>query len=253
MTTCPQGHSSTATDYCDVCGDPIGVVAAQAPATPVSLVAASVSAPGVVGASKACPNCAGENPEGALFCEDCGYDFTTDQPPVVAAPNSLSLDPIGSSPAGVSAGANSSAAPVVLPMPSATGWVAELWIDPDWYVLHGVDLGEPCPSVGAPKVVGLRDSTVAIGRGSKSRNVQPGIECGLDSAVSHKHAQLLHDGDRWFVEDLGSTNGTYISVAGSPLPNTPLEANLRRELAANERIQVGAWTRIVIRTALPGE
>ena len=45
-----------------------------------------------------------------LFCEQCGYDFTTGQLPM--------------------------AAPAPAPPPGAD-WVAELWIDPDWFAELG--------------------------------------------------------------------------------------------------------------------
>lgn len=37
------------------------------------------------------------------------------------------------------------------------------------------------------------------------------------------------------------------------MPDVAIDPNVARELAANERIQLGAWTRIVVRRALPGE
>lgn len=261
MARCAQGHESASTDYCDVCGDPIDAAAAPAVGTPVSanaVVAPSASASGSAPAAElACAHCGGSNPPGALFCEDCGYDFTTGQIPNVAAPNSLSLDPVGgapgSTPSTTARGSSAASTAGVVSKLSTTGWVVEVWIDPDWFALHGVALGDPCPSAGTPKVVGLQDGTTLIGRTSKSRSVHPEVDCGMDSAVSHRHAQLSHDGDRWFVEDLGSTNGTYIAVAGAPLPEVAIDPNVARELAANERIQLGAWTRLVVRPALPGE
>ena len=61
------------------------------------------------------------------------------------------------------------------------------------------------------------------------------------------------DGQRWWVEDLQSSNGTYVGGAGEPLPTTPLPPGQRVELADDDRVYVGAWTRIVVRRAAPGE
>jgi pSer/pThr/pTyr-binding forkhead associated (FHA) protein len=39
-------------------------------------------------------------------------------------------------------------------------------------------------------------------------------ECELrldDTFVSQQHARLFGKGDAWYVEDLGSTNGTYVN------------------------------------------
>ena len=249
MATCTNGHASSASDYCDVCGDPIAIVA-----VPLAAGAGQgLFKPGVppqsgspIGPHIACPSCTAENMGGALFCEDCGYDFTTGQLPPALAASSLSIEP--SSHGGQPTVIGAVSAPA-----SGTGWVGEVWVDPDWFELHGKELGDPCPSATTPKVVVLYDSTVTIGRGSRGRGISPTIDCGTDSAVSHVHAALTLDGDRWFLEDLDSTNGTYISMAGSPMPQAPIEASTKRELAVNERIQLGAWTRIVVRGALPGE
>lgn len=32
-----------------------------------------------------------------------------------------------------------------------------------------------------------------------------------DSSVSHKHARVYHSDGEWYVEDLGSTNGTFVN------------------------------------------
>jgi pSer/pThr/pTyr-binding forkhead associated (FHA) protein len=32
-----------------------------------------------------------------------------------------------------------------------------------------------------------------------------------DSSVSHRHARIYHSDGEWYVEDLGSTNGTFVN------------------------------------------
>jgi pSer/pThr/pTyr-binding forkhead associated (FHA) protein len=67
----------------------------------------------------------------------------------------------------------------------------------------------------------LSDATVTLGRGN---------DCTLvlaDDYASTHHARLVPDGTGWTVEDLGSTNGTYLGRAKvtrpTPVPvNTPL-------------------------------
>jgi hypothetical protein len=232
--TCPQGHQSSTGDFCDVCGDPIDAttpsvappVSASPPVAPSSLNLPDPNAAAAPQAPVTCPNCATENPADALFCENCGYDFTTGQLPAppTAAP------PTGS--------------------PGAE-WVAELWIDPEWFEHQDAPGG--CATSGAPTVVPLRATTVTIGRRSKSRGLAPELDCSGDGAVSHEHATLTLDRDRWYVEDLGSTNGTFVGAPGEPLPTTPLPPRERHELADDERIYVGAWTRIMVRRATDNE
>ena len=109
------------------------------------------------------------------------------------------------------------------------------------------------PSAGLPALVPLRERSLLVGRPSVSRNIHPTIDCGTDSGVSRRHCQLNTDGQRWWVEDLQSSNGTYVSRAGEPVPTDPIPPGQRRELEDGDRLYVGGWTRIVIRKALPGE
>lgn len=132
-----------------------------------------------------------------------------------------------------------------------TSWVAEIWIDPEWYADQEAD--EPCPpDPGRPELVPLTASTALIGRRSVSRNIHPTLECGSDTGVSRRHARLFTDGRRWWVEDLESANGTYIGSPGEPLPLDPLEPGKRFEITGGNQIYVGAWTRIALKPAGEG-
>jgi len=76
--------------------------------------------------------------------------------------------------------------------------------------------------------VELKDS-VSIGRGTNNDLVME------SSAVSREHAAVNFQDDRWFLEDRGSFNGTYLNgtrvVPGTPLP-----------LRHADRISVGTET-----------
>ncbi len=62
-------------------------------------------------------------------------------------------------------------------------------------IVDGENAGESIPLDGAP---------LLIGRG-------PDAAIRLDDDyVSTRHARIAASGDQWFVEDLGSTNGTYL-------------------------------------------
>ena len=235
--TCPSGHPSTSTDYCDVCGLPIGTAATPAAASvPAPAVAAPAPAPAP--AAQTCPNCSEPAATDALFCESCGYDFTTGTMPRAAS--SLDLSAPG--------------APVP-PMPPAPAevaeWVVERWVDPDWYAVQQSD--DPCPSPGLPVVIPLNDKSVLVGRPSRSRGITPEVDCGDDTGVSRRQAQLTTDGQRWWVEDLQSSNGTYVGPASGPLPEDPISPGQRRELNPDDRVYVGAWTRLVVRKSTPEE
>jgi pSer/pThr/pTyr-binding forkhead associated (FHA) protein len=109
------------------------------------------------------------------------------------------------------------------------------------------------PSAGLPGLVTLRQRSLLVGRPSQSRGIRPDVDCGSDPGVSRRHCQLTTDGLRWWVEDLGSSNGTFVAATGDPLPDIPLTQGVRREIEEGDRVFIGAWTRLVIRKALPGE
>jgi hypothetical protein len=263
--TCPDGHTSQSDDYCDVCGLPIQAASGGSPAGPSAGSSGSsagssvlppplpgppgagggagipapapsslsLDAPAAGAGTRTCPNCSTDNPADALFCENCGYDFTTGQlPRPLAPPDAADVQPVPP------------------PVPGAgsahdVSWVAEVWVDPDWYTAQGVT--DPLPSAAAPVVVPLSERTVLIGRTSASRNIHPQIDVSADNGVSRRHAQLSTDGQRWWIEDLQSSNGTFIGAAGEPLPTDPIAPGQRIELADDDRVYVGAWTRIVVR------
>ena len=76
--TCPNGHLSQAEDFCDTCGAKIDLAnqPAAAESSP-SGAAPSTADPDPEPDQQVCPNCSTPNTADALFCEACGYDFTT--------------------------------------------------------------------------------------------------------------------------------------------------------------------------------
>ena len=239
--TCPNGHQSTSSDYCDTCGAPIpeGSEVGAPPATEGGAAGTSPDAPAApdAPAQQKCPNCGSENSATALFCEACGYDFTTGTMP---RPPDAAPAPSASSPPSTQ-----------LATPIPVEWVAELWVDPDWYAEQESE--DSCPSPGLPVVVPLTQQSVLVGRPSVSRNIKPDVDCSSDTGVSRRQAQLTTDGQRWWVEDLQSSNGTYVGPASGPLPTAPVPPGQRRELDEDDRVYIGTWTRLVVRRATPEE
>jgi pSer/pThr/pTyr-binding forkhead associated (FHA) protein len=82
-------------------------------------------------------------------------------------------------------------------------------------VVEGRSQGERADLSGAP---------ILIGRGADAAIVLD------DDYVSTRHARIAASGDQWFVEDLGSTNGTYI---GSVRINQPTA------IALGTRVRIG--------------
>jgi pSer/pThr/pTyr-binding forkhead associated (FHA) protein len=68
------------------------------------------------------------------------------------------------------------------------------------------------PNSGA--TAALADAPILIGRGNDAA-----IRLD-DDYVSTRHARIAASGDQWFVEDLGSTNGTYLGSQRITQPTT---------------------------------
>ncbi|HYO39393.1 MAG TPA: FHA domain-containing protein [Nocardioidaceae bacterium] len=79
----------------------------------------------------------------------------------------------------------------------------------------------------AGETVSLDEAPILVGRGSDAA-----IRLD-DDYVSTRHARIASSGDQWFVEDLGSTNGTYIGTHRLTQPTT---------LELGSRVRIGKTT-----------
>ena len=201
-----------------------------APGSPAAPPASTAAAPASAGGPTVdCPNCGLSNDADNLFCEQCGYDFTTGQaPPAPAAAE----PPAASEPA----------------LDSNVKWVVVVEVDPVWYALKGSLADQPCPPPSS-STVALTQHTALVGRSSQSRDIHPEVALEGDTGVSRRHAQLVRDGDDLVVIDLSSTNGTYVVPAGSePTDESPaVEPGLSTPLHDGDRVYLGAWSRLTIR------
>jgi hypothetical protein len=146
-----------------------------------------------------CPECGFVNTEGANYCQKCGA--------FIGAPEGGHTEPV-----------------------TATYRVGETG------ELIAVDLDDVVASEGAALVIRtgggrvgesfpLHGEKMAIGR-------NPGAEVFLDDVtVSRDHALLVHRGDGWHLDDLGSLNGTYVN-------RERIESS---KLADGDELQVGKY------------
>jgi hypothetical protein len=207
--TCPAGHTSESTDYCDTCGAAIaGAPAGEATPDPAAAGTAQIEA---VGSLAACPNCGAPASVDDAFCEVCGIDFATGELPAKppapppAAPASGDSPPSGPSTA------------------TPTGqWVVVVEVDRAFYEENqSPDVPVPFPEGTAPREVPLKADEVLIGRRSDSRGIFPDVDLSAapeDPGVSRRHAVLRRRPDgSWVVIDQGSTNGTRLGGVKAPL------------------------------------
>ena len=266
MPTCPAGHDSASSDFCDVCGMRIGGSAgapAAAPETAGPGMQPVASRPGESqpGASQSAVPSAGEPPvacprcgatSSGRFCESCGFDFDTDQaaetsPPAAVAAGDGALHP-GTAPGAVGGSATE---PGSGPAPgSRPGWTAVVASDRAYYETVIAAGGPDAASIQFPaycpeRRFRLTGPQMRIGRHSSSRGQEPEIDLTgppTDPGVSRLHAVLIaQPGGGWAILDPGSENGT--SVNGSDLATGAPVA-----LHDGDQIRIGAWTVITVHT-----
>jgi len=252
---CPDGHDSTSDDYCDICGMRI---AGAPPAAVAGNGASGTPAGGAAGGSDACPAC-GTPKSGGVFCEGCGYNFSTAQPQVTPDPVPAPVPPpavvvpaadpaAASSPSTPTASPPASATPVP-PLSPASVWSVVVAADRTYYDETEADSGPdgsgiPFPAYCPERRFQLAGQQMQIGRRSPSRGLEPEIDLTgppTDPGISRLHAVLMATADGWVVLDPGSSNGTQLN-------GTELITGVQAPLHDGDRITLGAWTAITVRT-----
>jgi hypothetical protein len=271
MPTCPAGHDSESTDFCDVCG-----MRMDSPAQ-ASVPVPAVSPPD--GQGPPCPRCGADRP--GQFCEACGYSFASGPPapaqavPVQVAPAQAAMgqaapgqaapgqaDPdrsaaapgrvatapsyVATAPSQAVAGPSQSAA---LSAAATPEWTAVVTADRAYFDSVVAASGPDAAAVQFPAYCPERrfrlfGPEMRIGRRSPSRGLDPEIDLTgppADPGVSHLHAVLISDEyGGWTVFDPGSANGTLVN-------GREMAAGSRLRLRDGDRICVGAWTMLTIR------
>jgi hypothetical protein len=253
-TTCPAGHDTASTDFCDVCGMRIGGSAR----TQASAPAPAPGPPG--GQGEYCPRCRADRR--GQFCEACGYSLASGPPERPLTP-SATFAPAPAAPAtqpAAAPGRVSTAPSYVATVPShvtpgtgdgaaAAEWTAVATADRAYFDSVVATAGPDAPAVQFPDYCPERrfrlfGPEMRIGRRSPSRGLEPEIDLTgppADPGVSHLHAVLIADEDGgWIVLDPGSANGTLVN-------GTEMAPGSRVRLHDGDRISLGAWTVLTIR------
>lgn len=249
MPTCPSGHDSASTDFCDVCG--MRMDGPAAPASSSRLPSADVApAPAAVPDGEPCPQCGAART--GQFCEVCGFNFASGTPPAAATAGSA-----GPGSAAAAAGDNGQAAGVTgtaagssaeaVP-DAAAGWTAVVTADRAYYDSVIAEGGPDATSIEFPgycpqRRFQLTGREMRIGRRSVSRGLEPEIDLTgppADPGVSHLHAVLIAEPDgTWAVLDPGSANGTIVNSG-------EIVTGVRVPLHDGDRICLGAWTVLTV-------
>ncbi len=196
MATCPDGHASTAEDYCDVCGAP---VADPAPSTQPAAT---------------CPSC--QAPISGRFCEGCGHDSALPAPQQDSEPPSRSEPSPNGWTALVTADREFYERVLARGGPDSVEF-------PDYYPERRIALRR------TRNLIGRRNRDQGV-EPEIDLAIHP-----ADRGVSTQHAVLRVQDSGLTVTDLGSTNGTSLNNSDDYLGNgveTPLRDGDRIHIGA---------------------
>lgn len=180
-----------------------------------------------------CERCSTENLEGSQYCDECGAPLsaparskksvdtgnsgsTTDSKKMSEAAAMVARQSEAVAPQAAPAYAVSSASLALM-----EGAHARLVIE------RGRSAGKQFP---------LSDDESQIGRWDADGGIFPDVDLDADdpeAKVSRRHARIMRRGEQYFIEDLGSTNGTFINRGRRLLPGD------RQPLRDGDEIIVG--------------
>lgn len=181
-----------------------------------------------------CERCSTDNLEGSQYCDECGAPLswlarskkpaetgnsgnTTDSKKMAEAAVALSQQSEVAAPASVAPAYAVSSASLAL----MEGAHARLVIE------RGRSSGKQFP---------LSDDESQIGRWDADGGIFPDVDLDADdpeAKVSRRHARIMRRDEQYFIEDLGSTNGTFINRGRRLLPGD------RQPLRDGDEIIVG--------------
>jgi predicted component of type VI protein secretion system len=184
-----------------------------------------------------CERCNTENLDGSQYCDECGALLggasrpkkiitgpteNGDSPSISAAPAGGAGDPPASNrvsePLLIDIDNNGHSESVPARAASATGYVPLTEIGRAGMahaklVIHrGRSVGKEFP---------MSEDETQIGRWDADGGIFPDVDLDSDdpeAKVSRRHARITRRGDQYFIEDLGSTNGTFINRGRRLLP-----------------------------------
>ena len=152
-----------------------------------------------------CVRCGNENASSSQYCDECGAALSAEKPESVGTTK-------------------------IENPPEATAFAVEPIIPrASWFKEAGDAAKTAAPSakltIERGKSVGkeffLSEDEMLIGRWDADNGIFPDIDLDADdpeAKVSRRHARIVREGARFLIEDLGSTNGTFVNRGRRLLP-----------------------------------
>jgi hypothetical protein len=172
-----------------------------------------------------CDRCKTENLDGSQYCDECGAPLRPNGKP---APYSNKPDP----------GQNGSHAPAHGTQPEFAGKRVSAGLS--FSAIHSSNKPHARLVIEKGRSSGkqfmLSDTEAQIGRWDADGGIFPDVDLDTDdpeAKVSRRHARITLSNGQYFLEDLGSTNGTFIN-RGKRLP-----PGQRQALCDGDEIIVG--------------
>ena len=167
-----------------------------------------------------CPNCKTSNLDMSRFCDECGMRLASIEAPAYEPPaptytppptadvvqRPVSVTSIGVPPIEVEA----ASVPATSSSPDVAGVAHALMV---------IERGD-----GPGTEFKLINNESIIGRWDADNGVFPDVDLDAldnDAKVSRRHAKIYRSNGAYFIEDLGSTNGTYVNRGRRLLPGSP--------------------------------
>lgn len=169
-----------------------------------------------------CPTCGTENLDNSIYCDECGEALRGEdkknnmpefQPPAADAPDFQQ------------ANVTSVGIPIFIDEANggASGEIDKRQLPSS---VHATLLIERGISTGTEFRLSADKSY--IGRWDADNGVFPDVDLDAhdpEAKVSRRHARIIRENGEYAIEDLGSTNGTFVNRGRRLLPGTPLLLN----------------------------
>lgn len=172
---------------------------------------------------KHCPNCGKQNNETARFCEECGSKFAA-----VSSDIHETREPLGRPPSSPGFRASSVTSVGIPPIVESNGAKEPA---PEPAPVHPTGVHSLLiieRGGGQDSEFALSNEESQIGRWDADNGIFPDVDLDAfdsDAKVSRRHARIVFRNGTYAVEDLGSTNGTFVNRGRRLLPGSPQVLN----------------------------
>ncbi len=171
-----------------------------------------------------CQICGIENLGGSQFCDECGAALNNS---LSNGENPIYKPLISDVPIFQSTNVTSVGIPAISDAPE------EIFVESEKLAAETTDAPKP-KSVNATLIIERGDSVGTefilsaeesnIGRWDADNGIFPDVDLDThdpEAKISRRHARIIHEEDSFMIEDLGSTNGTYVNRGRRLIPGTP--------------------------------